>query len=182
MTSNKYSIFTCHKNSLHRTCHAFTTTWLCHCLGRTWIAPGEKYRQNDTTLMEANSKWQQHFKMHFLEWKVFVVFLLGFHRSLFLRVQLIISHHWFRQWLGDKQATSHYLNQWWPTSTMPYGVTRAHGVNMTKQNTIMPLKEAPYPIKAPLKGCANHHKIVAHHKNRRASVNFLAMGASNKNL
>ena len=24
-----------------------------------------------------------------------------------------IFYHWFRQWLGADQATSHYLNQWW---------------------------------------------------------------------
>ena len=39
-------------------------------------------------------------------------FRLGFHWSLFLRFELIIQH-WFRQWLGADQATSHYLNQWW---------------------------------------------------------------------
>ena len=38
---------------------------------------------------------------------------LKFHRSLFLRVQLTISQHWFRLWLGAGQATSHYLKQWW---------------------------------------------------------------------
>ena len=40
-------------------------------------------------------------------------FWLIFHWSLFLRVQLTIIQHWFRQWLGTNQATSHYLNQWW---------------------------------------------------------------------
>ena len=40
-------------------------------------------------------------------------FRLKFHWSLFLRVQLTIFQHWFRQWLGADQATSHYLNQWW---------------------------------------------------------------------
>ena len=29
------------------------------------------------------------------------------------RVQLTIFQHWFRKWLGDGQATSHYLNQRW---------------------------------------------------------------------
>ena len=40
-------------------------------------------------------------------------FWLKFHWSLFLGVQLTISQHWFRWWLGADQATSHYLNQWW---------------------------------------------------------------------
>ena len=40
-------------------------------------------------------------------------FLLRFHWSLFLRVQLIIFQHCFRWRLGADQATSHYLNQGW---------------------------------------------------------------------
>ena len=39
-------------------------------------------------------------------------FRLRFHQSLFPRFQLTIFQHWFRQWLGAVQATSHYLNQW----------------------------------------------------------------------
>ena len=46
-------------------------------------------------------------------WTKLHEFHLKFHLSLFLRVQLTIFHHWFRKWLGDDQATSHYLNQWW---------------------------------------------------------------------
>ena len=38
---------------------------------------------------------------------------LRFHWSLFLRVQLAIFQHWFREWLGADQAPSHCLNQWW---------------------------------------------------------------------
>ena len=34
------------------------------------------------------------------------------HWSLFLRLQLTISQHWFRYRFGASQATSHYLNQW----------------------------------------------------------------------
>ena len=40
-------------------------------------------------------------------------FRLKFCRILFLRVQLTIFQHWFRQWLGVDLATSHYQNQWW---------------------------------------------------------------------
>ena len=35
-----------------------------------------------------------------------------------------ISQYWFRYWLGTKQETSHYLNQYWPRCFMPHGVTR----------------------------------------------------------
>ena len=45
-------------------------------------------------------------------WMKLYEFLLEFHWSLFLRVQSTIFQHWFRQWLGAGQATSHYLNQW----------------------------------------------------------------------
>ena len=38
---------------------------------------------------------------------------LKFHSNLFLRVQSVIFHHWFRYWFGADQATSHYLNKWW---------------------------------------------------------------------
>ena len=41
---------------------------------------------------------------------------LKFHRTLFPRVQLAISQHWFKLWFGVEQATSHYLNQCWPSS------------------------------------------------------------------
>ena len=46
-------------------------------------------------------------------WTKMYKFRLKFHWSLFPRVQLTISQHWFRWWLGADQATSHYLNQWW---------------------------------------------------------------------
>ena len=46
-------------------------------------------------------------------WMKIYEFRLKFHWSLFPRVQLTIFQHWFRQWLGADQATSHYMNQWW---------------------------------------------------------------------
>ena len=49
-----------------------------------------------------------------LIWMKTVVFWLKFHWNLFPRVQLTINRHCFRYWLGAGQATSHYLNQWWP--------------------------------------------------------------------
>ena len=53
-------------------------------------------------------------------------FRLRFHWSLFLRVQLTIIHHWFREWLGVGQAASHYLNKWWLVYIC---VTRSQWVN-----------------------------------------------------
>ena len=49
-------------------------------------------------------------------WMKSVRLRFEFHWSLFPRVQLTISQHWFRKWLGAEQATSHYLNQCWPSS------------------------------------------------------------------
>ena len=46
-------------------------------------------------------------------WMKIYQFRWRFHWNLFPRVQLTIFQHWFRQWLGAGQATSHYLNQWW---------------------------------------------------------------------
>ena len=46
-------------------------------------------------------------------WITMLEFRLEFHWNLFLGVQFTIFQHWFREWLGADQATSHYLNQWW---------------------------------------------------------------------
>ena len=53
-------------------------------------------------------------------WMKIVVFWLKFHWNLFLKVQLRINHHCLRWWLGIKQTTSHYLNQWRPRSLHIY--------------------------------------------------------------
>ena len=46
-------------------------------------------------------------------WMKMCKFRLRFYWSLFLRVQLTICLHWFSQWVGAIQVTSHYLNQLW---------------------------------------------------------------------
>ena len=43
---------------------------------------------------------------------LFQCILIQISLSLFLRVKLKISHHWFRQWLDAEQVTRHFLNQW----------------------------------------------------------------------
>ena len=42
--------------------------------------------------------------------------LIQFHWNMFMRVELMISQHQFRWWLGTEQATNHYLNQCWQRS------------------------------------------------------------------
>ena len=64
-----------------------------------------------------------------ISWMKMFEFRLKFHWSLFLKVQLTIFQHWFRLWLDAEQATSHYLNQWWPSSTTHICVTRPQWVN-----------------------------------------------------
>ena len=50
------------------------------------------------------TKWtpfrRRYFQTHFIELKVLYFFVSKFHWSLFLRVQLTITQHWFREWLG----------------------------------------------------------------------------------
>ena len=57
---------------------------------------------------------RRHFSNAF-SWKKMIKFLFKFHWNLFPWVQLTISQHWFSKWLGAEQATSHLLNQWWPS-------------------------------------------------------------------
>ena len=59
-----------------------------------------------------------------------VVFWLKFRRNLFLIAQLTVYQHWFRQWLGAEQATSHYL-KWWLHSLLTHiCVTRLNWYQM----------------------------------------------------
>ena len=56
--------------------------------------------------------------------------LFKFHWNFLPGVQLTIRQHCFRLYrLGAKQATSHYLNQWWPSSLMHIYGTRGRWVN-----------------------------------------------------
>ena len=75
----------------------------------------------DTTKWTPFSKW--HFQLNFFKWKVFpqmisIIFWFQFHWCLFPKVVLTTSQPWFRQQCGVKQATSHYLIQWWPSSLL----------------------------------------------------------------
>ena len=62
-------------------------------------------------------------------WMKIYEFGFKFHWNLFLMVKLIIFQHCFRWWLGANQATSHYLNQWWPRLPMHICITRLQWVN-----------------------------------------------------
>ena len=62
---------------------------------------------------------------HACSWMKMFQFIIKYHWSLFPMVQLtnIPAFHWFRSWLGAEQATSHYLNQWWPRLPTYIGTT-----------------------------------------------------------
>ena len=61
-------------------------------------------------------------------WMRSFVFWFQFHWRFFLSVQLTKSHHWFREWLGTEQATSHYLKHCWPSSLTHICRTRGRWV------------------------------------------------------
>ena len=66
-------------------------------------------------------------------WMKIFIFWVQFHLILFLWVQLTITQHWFRQWLGAEYATSHYLNQWWPHSLTHVCGTRGICLDLTEK-------------------------------------------------
>ena len=65
-----------------------------------------EHREKMSTIFQTTSSNE-------FSWMKMYEFLLRFHWSSFLRVQLTIFQDWFRQWLDAGQATSHSLNQWW---------------------------------------------------------------------
>ena len=73
-------------------------------------------------------------------WMKIFIFWFKFRGILFLRVQLTINQHWFRQWLGADKGTSHYLNQWWLSVLRHIRVTQFWWVKyFTVQYTCMGL-------------------------------------------
>ena len=76
------------------------------------------YRDKMATIFQTFSNTFSLMKMY--------KFRLRFHWSLFPRVKLTKFQHWFRQWLGAVQATSHYLNQWW---LVYWRIYASHGLN-----------------------------------------------------
>ena len=74
--------------------------------------------------------WQTTFSNAFSSMKMTKLWF-KFHWNMFSGVQLTISQHWFRWWLGAEQATSHYLNQWWPSSLTHICGTRGKWVKQS---------------------------------------------------
>ena len=58
-----------------------------------------------------------------------VLFWFRFHWNLFPRVQLALSHDWFRLDNDLLSLWHHYLNQWWPSLMTHLGITGHQWVN-----------------------------------------------------
>ena len=78
------------------------------------------------------NKWmplrKSQFRMHFGS---NLFYLIKFHSSLFLGIQLTGNQHCYRQWLSVQQATNNYLNRWWPNSLTHTYVTMAKWFKVT---------------------------------------------------
>ena len=53
-------------------------------------------------------------------WMKTFQFQIKFHQNMIVMVQMTINQHWFRLCYSAWQVTSHYLNQYWTTSLLPY--------------------------------------------------------------
>ena len=74
-------------------------------------------------------------------------FRLRFQWSLFLRFQLTIFQHWFKQWLGAGQVTSHCLNPWW---FVYWCVYTSLGLNELKSHPDLPGTNELIPSRGPI--------------------------------
>ena len=93
-------------------------------LSRSWYINSSPLDKIAAIMADGISKW------FFLNGIRMVDFRFEFPWNLFPRVQLTISQHWFRLWLGAKQATSHYLNWRWPSPSMHICCTRRRWVKV----------------------------------------------------
>ena len=59
------------------------------------------------------TKWLP-FQIHFLVWQCCISVLISL--KFVLKRQLSVIYYWFWKRLDTEEATSRYLNQWWPTA------------------------------------------------------------------
>ena len=107
-----YAMYILHEDDDNMPCFRGARRWSSRCFHCCcWV---------HTLAMKTLSAWQSHFELTqpispWTKWPPFrrryfeinlfsgmksFIFWLKFHLSLFLRVQLTISQHWFRYWLG----------------------------------------------------------------------------------
>ena len=63
-------------------------------------------------------------------WMKMYGFRFQCHWRWFLGVQLTQFQHWFRQWLGADQGTTHHMNPWWLSLVTHMCVTRPQCVKL----------------------------------------------------
>ena len=104
-----------------------------------WKYHWENGSQCDNTLRPRQIGWHfaDSFKCIFLIKKYESCF--KFHWELFPMVQLMILQHWFREWLGADQATSHHVNQWWPSLLMHVCVIQPLWVKLNHSRILLHL-------------------------------------------
>ena len=102
-------------------CRQATSHYLSQCWPRSLSPYGVTRPQwVDISGPKQNGWHLQMTSLNIFYGKKIFVFVLQFLWSL---VQMTISQHWCRWWLGTKQTTSNYLNQWWLRCIMLYSIT-----------------------------------------------------------
>ena len=122
----------------HQIVHFYINSWRGICASINWGSIGsDNCFHFMLELIEAEKKIDAILQIMFSNassWMKMFELRLKFHWSLFPKVHLTIFQHWFRKWLGAEQATSHYLNQWWPSSMMHICFTRPQWVKSSTIN------------------------------------------------
>ena len=75
-------------------------------------------------------QWTGSSLTHWGQDKMAAIFQMTFSNVFCWMFKLTVFQHWFWQWLGTGQATSHYLNQWWPSILTHICVTWPQWVNI----------------------------------------------------
>ena len=86
-----------------------------------WIIIGRVHFKLGKKMVCHNNLGQQYFTL--------CTFVIWFNWNFFPRIQLTLSHHWFRQWFGTVYASSHCLYLWRPSLLIHIRVTRPRWIN-----------------------------------------------------
>ena len=86
----------------------------------TW-AQGCFHIWNKQTSLTHCGTDKMHFQMHLVNGNMRITIPISL--KFVSKGSINNKPSWFRQWLGDKQATSHYLNQWWSNLLMHICIT-----------------------------------------------------------
>ena len=114
----------------------FFGNWLCEFPALKHLAWKTVHCHNYRQLVSVNSLAPGKFEWHFRDLIFQIISVIngwGISRELVLRwtsLDLTDNKSTLVQVMAScRQATSHYLSQWWPRSLLTYGVTRPQWVN-----------------------------------------------------